>query len=430
MTLYFCRPLYLFVVFIILVSFATQFRFLSTTIISSSDSLESQHASFEYVYKKQRDIVANTSSNRIPQWMKDYFEFHSRKLDDIKRSKHNIHWTKQRLLIIRCISEDRCGGTSDRLKSIPLFLAIAAKTKRLLFLRWNRPFPLETFLIPGPFLNWTVPDTLQTFLTNGTAENEQKADSIYFDGLKVGKLVAAAENTNHWLVEGNVHVSGSNLYRKLARQLQSQDSAISSQQDDNALEYTTFYHDLFPGLFVPSPPIRNLVAQLLQQSQLKPNQYVVAHYRSKYPGEPYRESKNLTILQQFVNNAIDCAASLSPSLPVYFASDAVASLQAAEGLLITEAGILNDTSVPSPRVVTHLELISTQEDPPHLNFAIKDHPSAFYSIFVDLIVMSQSRCVSFGAGGFGRFGSLISFNATCRIPHSKQGKIQSCPTPK
>jgi hypothetical protein len=63
-----------------------------------------------------------------------------------------------------------------------------------------------------------------------------------------------------------------------------------------------------------------------------------------------------------------------------------------------------------------------------LNFAKKEDPSAFFGIFVDLIVMSQSRCVSFGAGGFGRFGSLVSFNASCQIPHILKNRMQTCET--
>ena len=154
---------------------------------------------------------------------------------------------------------------------------------------------------------------------------------------------------------------------------------------------------------------------------------MVAHYRSKYPGEPYLESgKNGTILQAFCRNAIDCASSLAPGLPVYVAADTAASLLAAQTYSMVSKHRIVSRLDASSNSSNNLSMIAAAEDPPHLNFAQRDTPDAFYSIFVDLWIMAQSKCVAFGAGGFGRFGSLVSFNASCRMPHSKQGKMQSC----
>jgi hypothetical protein len=56
-------------------------------------------------------------------------------------------------------------------------------------------------------------------------------------------------------------------------------------------------------------------------------------------------------------------------------------------------------------------------DPPHLkNFAKLDDPSGFYGIFVDLFLMSYSYCFIYGAGGFRRFGALVSFHPHCGRP--------------
>lgn len=65
-----------------------------------------------------------------------------------------------RFLIVRCSEEDRkCGGTSDRLRSMPFFLKLAYLTERVLLIHWSkrRPYPLEEFLQPNIYLNWTVP---------------------------------------------------------------------------------------------------------------------------------------------------------------------------------------------------------------------------------------------------------------------------------
>jgi hypothetical protein len=156
---------------------------------------------------------------KIPQFMRDYFDWHKRQLmllhsgrlswtmndedadDDDDRNARNgttsssssplppptdniitkeEHRQQQqrkqqqdrrnhhqpRFLIMRCIRGDRCGGTSDRLKAFPLFVLLAHLSKRILLIRWghDRPFPLETFMTPGPLWNWTVPAPLLPIL--------------------------------------------------------------------------------------------------------------------------------------------------------------------------------------------------------------------------------------------------------------------------
>jgi hypothetical protein len=63
----------------------------------------------------------------LPHWMQAYFQWHSQQISRFD----DIDWHHHRVLIVRCIDNDRCGGTSDRLKSVPLFLVLAAKSKRV-----------------------------------------------------------------------------------------------------------------------------------------------------------------------------------------------------------------------------------------------------------------------------------------------------------
>ena len=73
--------------------------------------------------------------------------------------------------------------------------------------------------------------------------------------------------------------------------------------------------------------------------------------------------------------------------------------------------------------------VTLAEDPPHLNFAQHDDGdvSAFYVIFVDLFLMSYANCVVYGAGGFGRMGSLVSYRPLCGMPFTvNHGVLQQC----
>ena len=423
-------------------------------------------------------LLLPISNSKLPVWMKDYLTWHAQQRrqwwlnsttatstttttttattasGNTNQQPIQPSWSSYRFLILRCVSQDRCGGTSDRLKSIPLFLRLAATTHRILLIRWNRPFPLEEFVHPGPFMNWSVPDSLLQILeddgngNDGNGENHTTKSvpynqRVYYDGLKAKKLITATQRQDLWLVEGNVHTGGMRLFRTLVGTTKKRHNFSQIQANDDA-DYASFYHELFLGLFRPAPPVQQIIDEYMDHLNLRPNQYVVAHYRAKYPGEPYRETWNKSILEQTTKNAIHCASSLAPGLPVYVASDTVAALQAIPRLFPSNATNydIKTTNHPSSVMVvrSYLDATPVREwknhtehiqrappmDPPHLNFAALKDPSGFYSIFVDLFLMAHSRCVAFGAGGFGRFGSLVSVNASCKRPHSIQGILQSC----
>mmetsp|Transcript_36077 Transcript_36077/g.87206 ORF Transcript_36077/g.87206 Transcript_36077/m.87206 type:complete len:482 (+) Transcript_36077:71-1516(+) len=418
--------------------------------------------------KRAKEVLNNDASSdsryenghpydSLPTWMTSYFQWHSHQLDLIHNTKtattknqnddgRNHQWRHHKVLLVRCMDDDRCGGTSDRLKSLPLFLILAAQTNRLLFLRWNRPFALEEFLIPNNqnqqlynnaddnknqnnyFWNWTVPSSLVTILDAELTDGGGPYNQTTILSKKSQQLVSAVQNPNIWLVQGNLQFSGAALYESLAKEMKAKDEKVSSMNVSRAAavsDFTTLYHYFFHATFAPAPAIRSIVDELFQRLQLQPNRFVVVHIRAKYPGEVFRETGNLTALEEIVDNAI-CIASnnLIPNntknsevMPIYLASDAMPVLQ---------AGMKHSNVVSRLSSSAQQQHNAEENDPPHLNFAQKDEPSAFYSIFVDLIVMSQSRCVTFGAGGFGRFGSLVSYDVSCRQPHTIKGKMQPC----
>mmetsp|Transcript_44971 Transcript_44971/g.66759 ORF Transcript_44971/g.66759 Transcript_44971/m.66759 type:complete len:91 (+) Transcript_44971:2-274(+) len=69
--------------------------------------------------------------------------------------------------------------------------------------------------------------------------------------------------------------------------------------------------------------------------------------------------------------------------------------------------------------------VDTEYEDVHLNFAKTSQPSSMYPIIVDWLIMAHSKCVSYGAGGFGYMASLFT-DGHCSVVHSKRGKLQSC----
>lgn len=444
-------------------------------------------------------ILYNVSN--IPKFMMEYFEWHTDQLYQLQKGE--LSWTPSesssssnasstadisttpRFLILRCIDGDRCGGTSDRLKAFPLFLLLAKQSNRILLIRWgrHRPFPISEFLQPGPLWKWTVPQPLLALLEEGDGLGKESGDVAtisstavlneignehsnihsrhrreYYDGTKFKQLRKSAMDSSVWLVEGNDFSGGASRYNELVKQSLSQQSEDSGWRIDDS-DYLNFYHDLFHASFRPSPAVERILESYLDFGRsdelprkdsslpvlMKPNNYMVSHYRAKYPGEAYRETWNVSILEETAIYAVECARNRNPShQSVYFASDTALAIQA----VYTEYSIKRQKQQGPRRnqngshVWSYLNLAEHQSaarndqdsvtapfaaDPPHLNFAKLEDPSGFYGIFVDLFLMSYSTCVVYGAGGFGRFGSLVSFHPKCGVPFTKQGgALQQC----
>jgi hypothetical protein len=50
----------------------------------------------------------------------------------------------------------------------------------------------------------------------------------------------------------------------------------------------------------------------------------------------------------------------------------------------------------------------------------------FFPTFVDLLIMAESKCMSLGAGGFGRFANILSRDPTCLIQHESDKRMEYC----
>lgn len=77
--------------------------------------------------------------------MKEYFDWHSEKRQHLSLE----NWNETRYIVTICMnSDEKCGGTADRLRPLPALVRVAANTKRLLLIHWARPAPLTEFLFP------------------------------------------------------------------------------------------------------------------------------------------------------------------------------------------------------------------------------------------------------------------------------------------
>jgi hypothetical protein len=338
----------------------------------------------------------------LPKWLEDYFEWHheQRRLltEDNWNDNHHDNQTHFKFLISRCLHSDNiCGGTSDRLHSLPAKIRLAAKLNRIFLILWERPAKLEEFLVPPcGGLDWRVPDwlkdRLQPLLQNlNFTLHSTEDDYLQQVGMSKDQIIHTSWNMGKSL--------GADWYNE--------------QLDLMEPTFEQVYHPLWAAVFQPSPPVQVIIDETLDKLNLMPSLYHALHIRSQY-------LTNETETPGLVKNATNCALfsyNDSTFMPLYIATDSTMATQHAMQYAI---------SLNRSRVVAR----SSTKEPLHLDrgrdgFLAKipnepdllDNPASYYETFVDLYLLSQAQCITFGRGRFGRWANLISANSSCSVSY-------------
>jgi hypothetical protein len=182
--------------------------------------------------------------------------------------------------------------------------------------------------------------------------------------------------------------------------------------------FIDIYHDIWRFVFAPSPPIADILKKEMDRMQLEPGNYVMAHVRALYAVH----SREDNFVQDMTRNAVQCALTLIPRLQssltqkelpeisVSFASDSALAVETA-----LEYG--NGTVVSATK--------SDDKPPLHLDRANSTDPRDYYNIFVDLLLLGNSRCATFNIGGFGRWGALIAYPLTYDHSRTQIGNMDN-----
>ena len=339
------------------------------------------------------------NASNVPDWMNEYFDWHAQQLSKLNES----NWKDFRYLVMRCTKQDdKCGGTSDRIKPLPVFLRLGYQTDRILFIHWTRPCRLEEFLQPHK-MNWTVPNWFVPHI-----ENNNKR---HFTGEK-RRIVQIPNNNKFIIVEGRLQ-SDDGGQAILHYQVNKTTNRPMVSRD---YEYTSFYHDMFRMLFQPSPAVANILQKQMAESGLVPGEYVVAHYRAFWGIKKHRAVPEQ--LRTRAINAVNCASQLMPGThKIYFASDSSYAINKAQ-----QYAVNHNVSVvrnPNKNEPLHLDFASREKDKTYAN-------SDYYDSFVDLLIMGNAKCVTYGSGGFGRMASLLSYDSSCFKTHFGWKTMNEC----
>lgn len=321
------------------------------------------------------------SSKVLPAWMKEYFAWHQATYSKLS----HLNWRQFRFLRMRCLDIDgKCGGAADRLRPVVFAVLVAAQTKRILLIQWEKPATLEHFLVPPQDgIDWRVPEWL-SFNNTALADipNNLKLHNINKTGTLLDMRYQAADY-------------GSQYYNEHCK--------------EGEPSFREVFHDCWSVLFEPSAAVTELIAKAKDELGLRPSTYASVHIRSLY-------ELDKTDDVQMVQNAIQCASQLQPHAPIFVASDSRRISESAiaygQEVGLTVVARLNGT------IPLHLERGTV-----FLSHLMKtwtrQEPSAYYDAFVDLYLLAGGRCTAFNRGGYGSWSNLLSVNTTCAVNHHK-----------
>jgi hypothetical protein len=339
------------------------------------------------------DTVAETSKRRkltsfsrqeLPVWMTEYFSWHH----ETRSNLNETNWNQTKYLIMACEKGwESCGGISDRLKPLPFVVLQAARHKRLLFIDWQKPKALQEFLVPPHGgVDWRVPTWMRNHLRS-----------------LGGDVSCGCDDLNR-----KSYIKAEDPAIRLKLQTADAGEPLYASQPDSYSTYGDVFHGLFRAFFAPVPRLQATIDQKMKEHDLVPGEYAAVHLRNMYGKRMWRHPNETIALAV---NGINCASTILPGAQIYYAADDKFAVEAAK-----EYGRQRSLPVGS---------LDFQDDPIHID---KDdewqtrNPAVYDDTFLDLFMLGQARCVAYSNGGYGTFGSLLSYDSSCSIRYFRGRK--------
>jgi len=226
----------------------------------------------------------NSSSNNLklrhprplPQWIINYIHWHNEMRAKFPGQRILTDPNAPKLLIRICLG--LCGGLHDWLGQLPLDLYMANQTKRVLLIKWQKPQPLQEFLVPPRVdeggIDWTFPDFFPGWGTLGYNCNRlnictrEVCVQPKIDGTMQNKDDFQTDEKFASLIDNNIHI----LNEGALKDTKHVTFTIMGHLSENILEERlrnlgevdmihntpTFGH-IFHSFFKPHPNVQNQI---------------------------------------------------------------------------------------------------------------------------------------------------------------------------
>jgi hypothetical protein len=394
--------------------------------------------------------------HELPKWVTNYITWHQEMRNQFPGRAIIEDPNAPKVLVRTCLG--LCGGLHDRLGQLPTDLYIANQTQRLLLIKWIKPQPLESFLVPPPVgrgLDWTFPNGVSGWGTdcNGLnacakqVRNQPKLMrrdenvTIPFDTF----LTEQIHDLNHGPLKDTKAVTMTILH--VYQENDPMDQRLRNLGETDMIYGTPSYGAIFHKFFQPHPNIQKQISQLQNQLNLVPGHYDVVHCRVRHPkayengkkfydgtyvsnadktGLPFEGDIRSSAIETAVR-ALQCARTIPDAGldPIYFMSDSSDLVKYLAFDLKPEqdgsVGRSIDVDSKALALASQLHLVTREQSIPNAhidkNKGRKDYE--YYATFVDLYLGINARCVTLGVGNYAAFAAKIS-GTSCVIQYMEE----------
>ncbi|CAB9498275.1 expressed unknown protein [Seminavis robusta] len=314
------------------------------------------------------------NSNKIPQWLKEYFEWHVQVTAQLNKD----NWREQRYLVMTCLGGEVCGNVAHRLRPIMAMLRVAADSKRVFCIHWDLPDRLEKYLHPPQHggIDWIVPEFI------------------------MWKIRKSAHQTDINIIEQQASQDD----RRVVNVMYNDDTFAEPYYNDRRKEgekaASEVFKDTWNVLFKPSFMLTERVTESLRLMGLGAGEYAAAHI--DYDQVPQNDAEQEE-LRLKVEHAMNCLSKLRPGGPYFVAAQTYP--------IAREAIVYGNHH----NVVVHSKQIA------HDTSTV---PTDLFTSFVEIMLMANARCVAFNRGGYGQLGYLLGYNYNCRVKYSVEKECQ------
>ena len=456
--------------------------------VAKNDDFES-----ELLSKSQNDVSPNTLQDEfkskdqtknpkdpkdhpLPEWIMNYIKWHNSMREKYPGKSLLEDPNAPKVLVRVCLG--LCGGLHDRLGQLPLDLYLANQTERILLIKWQKPQPLEEFLIPPSFgndnhndqitsIDWTFPRSVPGWGTLGDkcrtlndcakeVRNQPKIKGNVQNHQEFQKedYAPMIEDNIKMLNEGELkdtkHVTFTILGTLSEDYLEQK---LKDLGETDMIHNTPSFGNIFRAFFKPHPNVQKQINSISKKMGLIENQYTFAHCRVRHPkaypkgekfdgqfianadktGLPFK-GRFLELAVGVASRSIQCAAKELPFAvdqhPLYFTSDS-SDLVTYFAKKLKNSEYISKNSQwfqkPGGANRTALELVSkynvVARDQSIVTAHIdknKGRPAyAYYATFVDLFIGIQAKCVSFGIGNYAIFAARLS-GTDCKVKYARE----------
>jgi hypothetical protein len=436
----------------------------SSAVVTPKLSLQRLHLAQNYSFTRgivEDGVEYYMTSNQplwehstiLPLWMKQYFAWHRQQRQWLHQ--HPEQWKSMRYYLVECTERyPNCGGTADRLGSLPFHVQFAARSRRLLLYHWTRPATLESFLLPPQLgVDWRLPPWLQQqfdSLPFPTMRNRRRRRTnnvtVALDVRDLTESLAASQPPILVRAKIQSHDHGASNYNDMIFWKAGDDKEAHSFEISSEPTFHQVFHDLWRVFFTPAPAVATKIQeQVISLGLHPPGSYIAMHLRLLYGKNPMSDVQMVSWTRNMIHCTlqylvpafhqtndvpIELSSTSQPSIPtLLFVSDSVqASREAVAYAKILEIPLVVRSTTTNENPL-HLEKDMQRPVTSQSGTVANSVVEGLYDTFVDIYSIGMSQCVAYQAGGFGRWGSTMSYNSSCHF-FLKPGQPEMCPQPK